>query len=118
MAQATAPILDSTIALVRCDAPNLEWLSTAADANISLALNQWHHYLYAVTPNAYTIYMDGVQVGSGSFSGTPLLYNSSTRFRIGESAQGEFFPGMIDDVRIYNRALSASEVKQLYNAGR
>lgn len=27
------------------------------------------------------------------------------------------FPGKIDDVRIYNRALTAGEVKQLYNAG-
>ncbi len=38
---------------------------------------------------------------------------------IGIMSNGSFyFPGTIDDVRIYNRALSASEVKQLYNLGR
>jgi hypothetical protein len=30
----------------------------------------------------------------------------------------EPFKGRIDDVRIYNRALSATEIKQLYNMGR
>jgi hypothetical protein len=31
---------------------------------------------------------------------------------------GSPYPGSLDDVRIYNRALSAAEIKQLYNAGR
>jgi hypothetical protein len=30
----------------------------------------------------------------------------------------DFFDGLIDDVRIYNRALSADEIKRLYNMGR
>jgi hypothetical protein len=29
-----------------------------------------------------------------------------------------YFQGQLDDIRIYNRALTATEVKQLYNAGR
>jgi hypothetical protein len=29
-----------------------------------------------------------------------------------------YLNGTLDDVRIYNRALSATEIKQLYNAGR
>jgi hypothetical protein len=29
---------------------------------------------------------------------------------------GEYFPGLIDDVRVYNRALSDSEIKALYDA--
>ena len=38
---------------------------------------------------------------------------------IGNSAGGwnEFFDGIIDDVRIYNRALSDSEIQELYNEG-
>jgi hypothetical protein len=30
----------------------------------------------------------------------------------------DYFNGIIDDVRVYNRALSADEVKRLYNMGR
>jgi beta-galactosidase len=47
--------------------------------------------------------------------------NSTRVFSIGSqydedaSAQNNFFPGLLDDVRIYNRALSADEVKRLYN---
>jgi hypothetical protein len=37
---------------------------------------------------------------------------------IGADPPEGVFNGQLDDVRIYNRALSASEVKQLYNAGR
>ncbi|HXK31646.1 MAG TPA: LamG-like jellyroll fold domain-containing protein [Candidatus Paceibacterota bacterium] len=39
---------------------------------------------------------------------------------IGASSVGlnNFFDGSIDDVRIYNRALSPEEVKRLYNMGR
>jgi hypothetical protein len=31
---------------------------------------------------------------------------------------GDYFDGLIDEVRIYNRALSAAEVQKLYNMGR
>ena len=58
-------------------------------------------------------YIDGTLVGSrASITFTP------SDLTIGDySAGGEDFNGMIDDVRIYNRALSAAEVKQLYNLG-
>jgi hypothetical protein len=35
-----------------------------------------------------------------------------------ETGQQGYFPGSIDDVRIYNRALTASEVQQLYLMGK
>jgi Concanavalin A-like lectin/glucanases superfamily len=45
--------------------------------------------------------------------------DNGTRLRIGGDGSLTFkFPGRLDDVRIYNRALSATEIKQLYSAGR
>lgn len=35
---------------------------------------------------------------------------------IGSTGAAQFFPGSIDDVRIYNRALSTAEIVALYNA--
>jgi hypothetical protein len=48
------------------------------------------------------------------------LWTGDDRWYIGSNTGGAlgYFDGIIDEVRIYNRALSATEIKQLYNAGR
>jgi hypothetical protein len=59
------------------------------------------------------LYANGVSVGSGS-GGTPAVGNVNVRFS-GNDVCGQNAKGVIDDMRVYNRALSASEVGQLYN---
>ena len=64
--------------------------------------------------------MDGIsQVGGGNDSGKIISRN--TPLTIGQAGSGaehsshlQYFVGSIDDIRIYNRALSQNEVKQLY----
>ncbi len=51
-----------------------------------------------------------------TFSGTPLFMKAGESFGIGYCSSGEYMHGMIDEVRIYNRALSEAEVAGL--AGR
>jgi hypothetical protein len=92
------------------------WLSTSADADLPYSAGVWYHIVYAVTGSGYTIYVNGNQVGIGTYSGTPLLYNTNHILRIGDSGYGEYFVGNIDDVRVYNHALSADEVKRLYTS--
>jgi len=61
------------------------------------------------------LYVNGVQVGSKAASGA--LNSANAPLRIGSTMYGtEVFPGTIDDVRIYNRALRAAEIQQLANA--
>ena len=61
-----------------------------------------------------TIYVDGTQVGT--YSSTFSL-TSVTRWSIGQewddSTPSDFYSGSVDDVRIYNKALTADEVKEL-----
>ena len=63
-----------------------------------------------------TFYIDGQAAGSDTLSGSfapsniPLLIGT-------HSVSGGYFPGLIDDMRLYNRALTATEVQQLYNLG-
>jgi hypothetical protein len=60
-----------------------------------------------------TLYVNGVQVATNSQSGT---VSSITSINIGRySGSGYYVNGLIDDVRVYNRALSASEVAAIYN---
>ena len=85
----------------------------------------WHNAVYTVnmSTSVQTFYLDGSSVGSisgGAPEGPfPYIYigtGDTTGFN--NSNNGWFyFNGTIDDVRVYNRALSASEIKNLYNAG-
>jgi hypothetical protein len=90
------------------------------DSSVSVADGKWHLLSGTYDGTTMRIYVDGVQKGSGtSFSGN--LPTQAGNVRIGADYQttpANFFTGNIDDTRIYNRALSAGEVKQLYNMGR
>jgi hypothetical protein len=48
------------------------------------------------------------------------LGGNSQDFRIGSTGQPYtgYFPGSIDEVRVYNRALSATEIADIYNSTR
>jgi hypothetical protein len=71
----------------------------------------WHH-LTAVGSGASTVYyIDGVNVGTASFKSTSQISY------IGNFQGGGQQFGTIDDVRIYNRALSTSEISTLFNLG-
>jgi hypothetical protein len=61
------------------------------------------------------MYLDGTLAlgGSGTHTWNTVVNNPL----IAKSLyNGYYFPGLIDDVRIYNRALSAAEIQALYNA--
>ncbi len=80
----------------------------------------WHFVActYNVTSGERVIYLDGVQVARNA-SGV-AAFTGDTAASIGQWVMngGERWPGKIDEVRLYNRALSSSEVKQLYLAGK
>lgn len=83
-------------------------------SNYTFNYNEWHHIAATYDGSELKLYVDGKLRDSAtkdcSFS------DSSYDVFIGRfrHSQPVFFPGMIDDARIFNRALSASEVKSLY----
>ncbi|HRR78716.1 MAG TPA: PEP-CTERM sorting domain-containing protein [Planctomycetota bacterium] len=92
------------------------WLTTAADASLAYTANTWYHIAYVVTPTGYNVYVHDtagtlVSSGSGSYSGTPVLLDANHVLNIGRySGGGEYLTGLIDDVAVWNRALSLSEI--------
>ena len=78
--------------------------------------NSWHHIAGAYNGTTAVVYIDGVAVASGAR--TNGLNQTSQALQFGQSNLSGDFLGTIDEVRIYNRALSAKEIQQLYNAGR
>ncbi len=84
----------------------------------SLTMNQWYHVVGTFNGTHAAAYINGV------LDGTPVSTTITTNSRpvyIGErddlSAYGNYkFNGSIDEVRIYNRSLSATEISALYNS--
>jgi hypothetical protein len=75
--------------------------------------NTWYCATLTKTGTIYCYYINGRL----QFTGTNSLaasYNFNDGFTLGSSGWNETLLGAIDDVRIYNRGLSASEVAELY----
>ncbi|MCR4284168.1 MAG: fibronectin type III domain-containing protein [Parcubacteria group bacterium] len=80
----------------------------------------WHHIVGVKDSAQLTLYIDNVLKGSTPFGGT--VENSNYKTYIGARGynnlpQDNYFPGLLDDVRIYNRALTQSDVATLYDFG-
>jgi len=103
--------------------PNkLYWSGYGANVagTTNIADGQWHHAVITLSSSDLaTVYLDSVSENSGSVSLAAYTYSGSY---IGDTplvgdAISEYFNGTIDDVRIYNRVLSTSEISELYNLG-
>ncbi len=77
--------------------------------------NTWYHIIYTTNPaaNELKLYVDGELKAQGNAGAAPENMNER---RIGSEHNGRFLNGMIDNVRIYNRVLSADEVMQNFEA--
>jgi len=84
--------------------------------------NRWYHVAVSRAGAAFRLYVDGVQLGSEQVDPGPVA-NVSGPLRIGSGAGdplgsgASFHDGLLDEVRIYNRALSAGDVQGIFAAG-
>ncbi|HVV39360.1 MAG TPA: LamG-like jellyroll fold domain-containing protein, partial [Candidatus Paceibacterota bacterium] len=88
----------------------------------TLQNNKWYHIVatYDDTTKAKTIYINGVSDSVVTGSGSPVANSDTLKigYSQGTSNANNYFNGSIDEVRLYNRALSAGEVLQLYQLGK
>ena len=81
----------------------------------NLQADKWYHVAMVLGGNTVSCYVNGSFVGSKSDTqynfGTKKLYIGARH------SIASFFKGKIDDVRIYNRTLTLSEIAHLYNSG-
>jgi len=96
---------------------NISYGAAAAVDTTKINDGQWHHAVAVITPGQdVRFYVDGVLC---SMTSMPILANgdNSANFTVASSSFsyfGNFFTGTIDEVRLYNRALTASEVNTVY----
>ncbi|MFC1788203.1 LamG domain-containing protein [Patescibacteria group bacterium] len=88
--------------------------STLVDSSY-LPLNEWNHVALSWSEGVMTAYVNGVARGSTVVDEN--LNTTNRHLTIGGLTGGRFFEGLIDEVSIFNRGLSALEIRRIYNAG-
>ena len=100
----------------------MAWQGGGGDIHGGANVNdgQWHHFVGTsdVATNTRTLYIDGVQMASQTL-GQPINSDTNLPLMVGENPQANAreWNGEIDDVAIWNRALSEAEIQEIYNAG-
>jgi hypothetical protein len=84
--------------------------------NSSERLNdgRWRHVVYVFDGNVSKIYLDGVFLARSEYSGNIKIGNGRDLFFGKFSSNWYPLDGVLDDIRIYNRALNQQEIRTLY----
>lgn len=99
-------------------APARKWLFwVAGNSQIAylaapdeIVAGEWYYLVATYQGTTGKFYINGNYIGSFTFTRT----TDTNPFRIGRSNSGEYFNGLVDEVRVYNRALTSEEISDLY----
>lgn len=78
-----------------------------------ITIGKWYHYTATYDGKTVKIYINGTLVKTIQFDET--MSHSSGPLWLGAFTDGSFFKGVMDELRIYNYALTPAEVKKLYS---
>jgi hypothetical protein len=93
------------------------WLNTVWQTGFNLNLNEWYMITSVFKEDTVSTYINNEYVGFMVLTG-PIMPDNKP-LEIGRDVPGttEYFYGKLDDIKIFNRALTYQEVKNLYNFG-
>lgn len=81
-------------------------------------INQWYHLVVTRSSNALKLFVNNIEINNVPLSSSPYYGSGILSSYIGLRQGGWLYSNAkIDDVRIYNRALTSDEVNNLYNEG-
>jgi hypothetical protein len=81
---------------------------------VALATKKWHHIVLTWNSGNYVVYANGAKAAEGTYTGLAALDPVASISDDSNPDEHEAFDGFLDEARIYNRAISADEVKQLF----
>lgn len=84
-------------------------------SNDTISFNQWQCVIVTIQNNMTTFYLNGKNAGyniNGNIFANPMV-DQPVGLTIGSANPGEWMSGIIDDIRIYNRALTQQEISYL-----
>src|SRR5207248_10159623 len=92
----------------------LTQVASTADSGVrsatAIPMNTWTHLATTYDGTNQRFYVNGVLVKTVVNAGAIVQSNGALRIGGNNSSFYEFFNGLIDEVRVYNRALSAAEI--------
>lgn len=91
--------------------------ATFGSHDVGFQFDKWQHILLTKTGGIVKIYLNGIEKASVSFGGQ--ITSTSSIMHIGcysnaTTCAGAYLKGIIDEIKIYGRALSASEIADAY----
>ncbi|VVB89475.1 Concanavalin A-like lectin/glucanases superfamily protein [uncultured archaeon] len=90
--------------------------SEGHDSLGTVSPSSWHQVAYTISGTTLTFYIDGSSSGSSTLLYSRSGTNGNLYIGVENPAPKNYFNGLIDEVRIYNRALSAEEIKAEYDS--
>ena len=83
---------------------------------------KWHHYAVTYNNGVHEVWIDGTKEVSNNFGSFRLWTGDNQPWVFGGrergEGDGEYYPGELDDVRLYNYALSQGDIAALYDEGK
>ena len=90
--------------------------STNLGSSSTLVDGDWYHVVCTRTSNTMRMYVDGVLEGGTGTSSSQTVTNTASKLIGKDTTTGRHYKNQVDAVKVYNAALSATEVLQNYNA--
>jgi len=95
------------------------YIDTVSSNSVNITDGNWHHVVAVRTHSAAPkVYIDGALSGTGTSDSYDLTTTSTNALHVGCDVNHNYkFTGSLDDLIIFNRALTATEVDNLYDRG-
>ena len=94
-----------------------EGTNTNDDGSARILTGTWHHVTITNDETTLTYYVDGEQTATDTVNVTIGADNTTVLYIGHDGVGGNYFDGQIDEVKIFNYVLSATQVKQVFNSG-
>ena len=99
------------------NSPGQAWPQYAVESYVPIVAGAWNHVAWTYDQSLMKLYWNGSLVATHLMRAAPIAQSSSD-FQIGaiEGNPGVFFDGLIDEVSVYNVALSAAQIQTIFEA--
>ena len=97
--------------------------SASVFSSTAMTLDTWYHVagVYDADTRTLSLYLNGQLVGTDTLEGTDNAFDNDEPLLIGAGDLGgnvrDFFDGSIDEVELFDRALTQAEIQSIFNAG-